>query len=258
MSAPRLGIVLSSFERPRGLQAAIESLQAQTFTDWVCVLSDDYSSDPEVFNLIMKTIADDERFVFIFGRPRFTPEQKLKRCSFSVHINAALDYFRDLGVEYASYLLDDVTYYPERCQKHVEFLDRRRDVLLVWGEQWLEEYREDGSLKRERKQVPNARDNYADITMPVIRDRMSRQNIINHCSATHRITDHRWPEEASAWQQIDRFFWIKLLNSGEGRFIHLPILGELMKSTPFDIGPAMVHRKKNIAEIARERAERGE
>jgi glycosyltransferase involved in cell wall biosynthesis len=249
----KLGIVLSSFERPLGLLRAAKSLIAQKFQNWACVIADDHSEDTAVHSAIRLAVKSDSRFYKLDNHPKFTPEQKLTVCSFSVHINRTMDIFRTWGIPYVCYLLDDVTYMPDRCEEHVKVLDRWRHIDLVWGEQWLREFRADGTVKRERKQIPHARDNHPKMNMAEIKDRLSRHNIINHCSATHRLTDRRWSENPTHWAKIDWVYWNSLIRDGK-KFVHIPHVGETMISTPFDIGPMMNLKGKQISDVAKQRS----
>jgi len=157
-------------------------------------------------------------------------------------------------VDYVSYLLDDVEYHRGRLESHVRFLDAEPKVWLVWGEQWLIEYGRDGRVRRERKQVPHARDNRAGMTMKQIRDRLTRQNILNHCSAMHRPTEKRWSLNPAHWQKIDWEFW--KAHAWEKEFRHLAVVGETMSSSPDDIGPMMNLQGKTIVDVVKQRQRR--
>lgn len=247
----RVGVVLSSYERADGLQRAIDSLRQQSFTDWRCVICDDHSGDSKVHEVIAGAENNDARFIVLRKHRHFSDAQKRKVCSFSHHINTALDWFQRLGITYVCYLLDDVVYHEHRIAQHVRYLDDHPRVFLVWGEQWLIEYRANGTVKRERKQIPHKRDNYPGISMWVIIDRLSRANIINHCSATHRLSDDRWSTKAAHWRFIDWKLWQQFAMDGK-LFVHIPVVGETMHSSPNDIGP-MFAKGKDIAEVARRR-----
>jgi glycosyltransferase involved in cell wall biosynthesis len=61
--APLVAICMAAFEPPLDLfRRQVESIRAQTVTDWICVVSDD-CSDPERFAEMRAVLDDDPRFV---------------------------------------------------------------------------------------------------------------------------------------------------------------------------------------------------
>lgn len=250
----RCGIVLSSYNRPRGLQAAIDSLTAQTFTDWACIIADDHSEDPEVASVIQRAQADP-RIRGLRGHHRFTAEEKRRTCTLGLRINEAQEMLRLIGCDYYCYLLDDVVYHPGRIAEHVRILDdpANAGAFLVWGEQWLVELDAEGKVALERRQVPE--EGLHAVGMPYLRQRLAVNNFINHCSATHRKTPERWSTRGAVWQYVDLEYWRALVAAGHS-FIKTGFVGETMTSTPRDIGPSMHHRGETIADIARARGGR--
>ncbi len=63
VGSARVAIAMATYDPPPELlRAQVESIRAQTFTDWVCVISDD-CSDPRRFAALEELVAQDERFV---------------------------------------------------------------------------------------------------------------------------------------------------------------------------------------------------
>ena len=61
--APLIAICMAAFEPPLELFARqVESIRAQTLTDWVCLVSDD-CSDPQRYAEMQRVLAGDPRFV---------------------------------------------------------------------------------------------------------------------------------------------------------------------------------------------------
>jgi glycosyltransferase involved in cell wall biosynthesis len=61
--APLVAIAMAAFEPPPELfRRQVESIRAQTLTDWVCVISDD-CSDPDRFAELQQVVEGDARFV---------------------------------------------------------------------------------------------------------------------------------------------------------------------------------------------------
>jgi glycosyltransferase involved in cell wall biosynthesis len=67
---PTVAIAMATFDPdPELFRRQVESISAQTFTDWACVISDD-SSSPDALRMIEETIAGDERFRLAHGERR--------------------------------------------------------------------------------------------------------------------------------------------------------------------------------------------
>ena len=61
-TAPRIAICMATFNPPAGLfRCQIDSIRAQSYENWICLISDD-DSRPEAFEMIAQTVADDPRF----------------------------------------------------------------------------------------------------------------------------------------------------------------------------------------------------
>lgn len=239
MSAPIVGVVLTSFNRPAGLERAIASMQWQEHREFMCVIADDHSEDPRVCDVL--TWAErDPRFRRLTGHRRFTTDEKVTEAiSPCVHINRALDWLHEAGCDYFCYLLDDVVYHPARLAAHVRELEAHPDVYLVWGEQWLVRRDAAGTLIEERKQV--VEEGLGNATMNYVRERIRSNSFINHCSLTHRrLPVHvRWPTHPAEWQYFDWRFCQRLVREG-ANFRHIAVVGETMHSGPDDIGPILL------------------
>ena len=62
-TAPLIAICMATYNSdPELFRAQVESIRAQTDTDWVCVISDD-CSEPSRFESIQATVANDDRFI---------------------------------------------------------------------------------------------------------------------------------------------------------------------------------------------------
>ncbi|HEV2269774.1 MAG TPA: glycosyltransferase [Steroidobacteraceae bacterium] len=111
MAAAIVSVVLPTFNRLRFLRPAVESLYAQTFTDWELILGDD-GSDLET-RQYLQSLANHPRIAVVWlahtGRP-------------SVVRNAAL--LRARG-EYVAFLDSDDLWAPTKLQRQVETLRAR-------------------------------------------------------------------------------------------------------------------------------------
>lgn len=251
----RVGIVLSSYNRPAGLLAALDSLSAQTHQDWVVVVADDHSEDPEVAR-VAELARADPRVLVLRGHRKFSIEEKRRTCTLSLRVNEAQVILRAAKCDLFAYLLDDVVYHPTRLAEHVRLLEENSGVFLVWGEQWLVRYDAAGNVVEERRQVPEQ--GLGQVSQAYLRQRLATNNFINHCSATHRDPGPgvRWSTRPQAWHVADLLFWRDLVAAGAGPFMHTTHVGETMSSGPWDLGPSIHHRGETIADVAARRGGR--
>jgi glycosyltransferase involved in cell wall biosynthesis len=61
LNSPCVSVVVPTFKRPLLLRRAIESLQAQTLTDWEAIVSDDETTSGETWELLQRWAAEDGR-----------------------------------------------------------------------------------------------------------------------------------------------------------------------------------------------------
>ena len=60
--APRIAICMATFNPPADLfRYQIDSIRAQSYDNWICLISDDHSC-PKAFEMIAQTLGDDPRF----------------------------------------------------------------------------------------------------------------------------------------------------------------------------------------------------
>jgi hypothetical protein len=124
LSAPRVSIVLPSFNGSRHLDEAVASVVAQTFKDWELVLVDDGSSDD--------TGARMEAWA------RRDPRIRALRLSPNRGLPAALNEgFRHARGELFTWTSDDNLYLPGALERMAEHLERSDDVDLVYADYLL-------------------------------------------------------------------------------------------------------------------------
>lgn len=117
---PAVSVVIPTHNRADLLQACLDSVCAQTFTDWECVVVDDGSTDGTPVLLAERAAADP--------RIRWIRQD-----------NSTASRARNRGVAEArapliAFLDSDDLYLPDRLQWMVEELHARPDVVLVYGD----------------------------------------------------------------------------------------------------------------------------
>ena len=120
-STPLVTVVIPSFnEDPYIVRASLESIRAQTFTDFECIVIDE-SSRPELAEACRVVCSEDPRFVYI---------HPAERLGLSKSLNLAISYAR--GQLIARFDSDDICL-PERLEMQVAFLRLHPEVSAVGG-----------------------------------------------------------------------------------------------------------------------------
>lgn len=246
---PRLTIFLSSYERPLGLEEAIDSIKAQTFTDWRCFICDDGSADPEVWSIFEQHVPDS-RFRLLSGAS-ISPCEKRQLCTFGRLLNEGI---KLTDSEYVTYINDCATYHPERCAQQIDYLEKHSYADAVWGQQEMIFYDEDGCVMRRREASPTPEiviNRGADFVR-----RIAGGNFIDHSSVMERranVTSQiGWSEDGEHWTNTDWYRWQQAANVGLRFDFVGAIVGEVKHVTDDSLGARMA-RGETIEDVARTR-----
>ena len=118
-SSPEISVILPTFNRAALLEQAIESVIAQTFTDWELIVVDDGSVD-ETFSIV-------DRYMKQHGNIRYMKHRNRKApLSRNAGIQAAVG--RDI-----TFLDSDDYYRPEHLESRHRILESMTDVDLLSG-----------------------------------------------------------------------------------------------------------------------------
>ena len=114
MMAPRVSVLIPTYNCGRFLGEALDSVLAQTFTDFEIIVVDDGSTDntPEV--------------VARYPQVRYIPRE---HCGVSVTRNAAI---AEATGEFVVFLDADDMWTPDKLEKQVAYLDQHPDCMLVF------------------------------------------------------------------------------------------------------------------------------
>jgi glycosyltransferase involved in cell wall biosynthesis len=186
IESPKVTVVIPVYNREKYLAAAIDSILAQTFTDFGLLVIDDGSADGSVE--IVRSYRD--------------PRIRLV-CN---ETNLGVPKTRNRGIqlargEYLAFLDSDDWAYPERLAKQVAFLDSHPDYAAVGA--WIAWMDEEGHSLRRVKRKPVSPDEIA-------AQRLFRQGIENSASmaqtAVLREYGHReeydLSEDFDLWARI--------------------------------------------------------
>ncbi len=117
----RVAIAMATFEPPTDLlRRQLDSIRAQTFEDWVCVISDD-CSDPEHFAAIEAAVEGD---------PRFVVSRSPRRLGFYRNFERAL-HMVPQGAAHVTLADQDDVWHPDKLET---LLARLGDAQLVYSD----------------------------------------------------------------------------------------------------------------------------
>ena len=135
---PKVSLIIATYNRADLLPRAINSVLAQTFTDYEIIIVDDCSPD------------HTQEVIRTFSEPRLR--------SFRHEVNGGAAAARNTGIanargEYIAFLDDDDECAPTRLADQVSVLDSRPDVGMVYG--WIEEINDATGAARLPRNVQN-------------------------------------------------------------------------------------------------------
>ncbi|SEH27935.1 Glycosyltransferase involved in cell wall bisynthesis [Selenomonas sp. KH1T6] len=121
---PKVTALMPLFNGKKYIRESIESIQAQTFTDWEFYIVNDFGSDDGCAEIIMDYALQDERIVLV---------QAERRLGLAASLNLGLDLIES---EYVARVDVDDPSEPERFAKEVAYLNENLHVSLVSCWQW--------------------------------------------------------------------------------------------------------------------------
>ena len=110
-------IVITTYNRPKLLKEALESVAKQTYSNWTCWIAEDGETE-ETFEAV-KPFLEDDRFKYLPGEHAGFPATPRNRG------------IRKGNVEYVASLDDDDLWLPEKLEKQLEFLGIHPDCVLL-------------------------------------------------------------------------------------------------------------------------------
>ena len=117
MTKPNVSVVLTSYNKPKYLQKAINSVLNQTYENITLIVADDNSPNKEVWDVI--TSFKDHRLVAF--NSYISDEDRFKTARYATQINTAVKNYS--SSKYLCYLADDDFYYPEMIDRMVIYAE---------------------------------------------------------------------------------------------------------------------------------------
>lgn len=204
---PRVSVLLTTYNRPKLLEVAIQSLLDQEYTDWECIVLDDNSTDPDQVAVLAKYWMVPN---FVYYKSSVTRLERNLTARYATLINIGMDLARG---EFITYLCDDDFYYPDRLSKMVHVLDENPDWYVVYGKQRI-------------IRVENGVEVETSIREPNQAAALVNANcLVDHSSVLHRKSCvdvvGKWDDSQEWWGGADGQYWEKLGKAGF-RFHEVP------------------------------------
>lgn len=122
----KVAIVLTSYNRPKRVKRAIDSILNQTYQDFHLYIMDN-NSISSLKNELRQKYGDNPKITLYFTNIK--NKDRLLGWWLSVLINMALEWGKE---EYISVLTDDEWYMPKRLEHMVKFLDKYPHVQICY------------------------------------------------------------------------------------------------------------------------------
>lgn len=199
--APRVSVLMPTFKQAAFLPRALESLLAQTLTDWELIVLDDGSPD-ETADVLAPYLADPRVRLIRFERNR----------GLGHALNVAT---REARGRYLAYLPSDDVYYPDHLGTLADLLDARPEVDLAYGGvRWA--YWNYGPTLRGEEAVGREAEVIASPPAAKRGERVPSGNPLALVQVMHRRQDAvRWvPREEEVSDRLELNFWRGLLDHG--------------------------------------------
>ena len=119
---PRISVVMPAYNSEKFIANAIKSVINQTYTDWECLIVNEYGGDDGTASIVEEFAAKDPRIRLIQNR---------RKLGLAESINKGIRLSKG---EYIARLDTDDTSHPDRLRKQIDFMDTYSDigVLGTW------------------------------------------------------------------------------------------------------------------------------
>ncbi len=116
---PEVSVILCTYNRASYLPCCIDSVFAQTFTDFELIVIDD-GSDDDTFNVV-------DPYIHLHRNIRYVKHQN-RKLAFSKNIGILCSFGK-----YITFIDSDDTYKPNHLQERYHYLENHADIDLVQG-----------------------------------------------------------------------------------------------------------------------------
>ncbi|MDQ1003608.1 spore maturation protein CgeD [Neobacillus niacini] len=196
-----VSIILTSYNKPKTIAGAIESVIKQTFPHWELFIMDD-NSNKETVQIIKRYLHDPRIYYF---NSHIKDEERFKTTRYATLINNAIP--KSKG-EFITYLTDDNVFLQDRIEKMVKIFVQNPNIDIVYSQQlvkWIDET--------------------AQVVQQFVRKTRGVLNnpvgVVDHCSIMHtrkilekiyNLYGSYWDDDPDYWFNGDAAFWKRLTN----------------------------------------------
>lgn len=195
MTAPAVSVLLTSYNRPRYLPQAVQSVLAQTMGDWELIILDDSSADPGVTEYLRAVWNHPQ---VIIHKARVAEDRRASACRYAVQANTGL---KLAAGRHVTYLCDDDWYAPRRLEVMAAALDADPAAGVVYGRQAITD--EAGNVKGHRDGPDVLEDAHC---------RVDHSSVMHTAEAAAKAGG--WDESPEHWATGDAVFWRRLHAAG--------------------------------------------
>lgn len=200
----KLNIILTSYNRPRLLQMAIDGLEAQTDDRWHCFLQDDNSNES-----VQRILDGLEEAHFTVGTHDTTEHDRKDSTRYSVLINEILPGLED-GI--ACTMCDNVTYEPDLVKTVLTWFEAHPEAQSAYVPQTRDMYHLDGEDAGEYMGWANEFGHWLLVPPQTGRPITTPYGILDHSQVMHRLpVEVKWSEDIAHVSDGDADFYIRLI-----------------------------------------------
>ena len=194
-----VSIILTSYNKPKTLAGAIESVIKQTFPNWELYIMDD-NSNKETVQVINRYLYDP-RIYYI--NSNIKDGERYKTTRYATLINKAIPKIKG---EFITYLTDDNVFLQDRLEKMVTIFVQNPSIDIVYSQQMVKWIDETGQVVQQ----------FVRKTKGVLNNPVG---LVDHCSIMHtrkiieKIYKHYgsyWDDDPAYWFNGDAAFWNRL------------------------------------------------
>ena len=207
MHNKKVSIVLTSYNNPKYLPRAIESVLNQTYDNFELIIADDNSSNDAVWDVINSY--SDERVISF--NSKISDEERLLTARYATQINTGVTHF--CTGDYLMYLADDDYFYPTMLEKMMSYVDKTNHDVVFCAQHVkdTDDNIDGGGIDGRGVRFFNE---------PLSRgaDKLDHNQVMTSRVAYDAVNG--WNDEAWCWSGADAVFYDRLENAG---YVFYPI-----------------------------------
>ncbi|WP_313886550.1 glycosyltransferase family A protein [Bacillus sp. SD088] len=195
----KVSVILTSYNKPKLLEKAIESVLKQTMPNWELWIMDDHSN-AETVQTIERHLEDPR---IRYRNSEIEDKERHQSTRYATMINEAIPLSKG---RYLTYLTDDTIYAPDRLEEMVAYLEKNAGIDIVYSAQQVKVVNEQMVCLKEYTREAN-------VILVQAADK------VDHCSVMHtreilqQVRDRfgsYWDDDPQHWCRGDAVFWKRL------------------------------------------------